>query len=109
MPGSDGPSAAPIARKREFIRAAAASAAPTPPPPATIATAVNCADPAYTIADITIVARGDSPAESASTPNVIDTRPPAMANGTPARTPSRKVGAASGGAPGRSVTAISRD
>ncbi len=48
-PGSDGPSAAPIGRKREFISAAAPIAAPTVPPPPMIAIAVNCAEPANTI------------------------------------------------------------
>ena len=45
-PGSDGASATPIGRKREFISAAAPIAAATPPPPARIAMAVNCAEPA---------------------------------------------------------------
>src|SRR3712207_7280592 len=36
LPGSDGASAIPIGRKREFISAAAMTAAPSPPPAATI-------------------------------------------------------------------------
>ena len=87
-PGSDGPSAAPMARKREFIIAAATSAAPTVPPAATMAIAVNCAEPAKTIADMTIAAVADSPAPSARTPNDSATTPAAMPNGAPARSPS---------------------
>ena len=45
-PGSDGPNATPIARKREFISAEATTAAPTPPPAASTAMDANCAEPA---------------------------------------------------------------
>ena len=61
-PGSDGPSAAPIARKREFMSVAADIAAPAPPPAARIATAVNCAEPAKTTSDIRIASRAVKPA-----------------------------------------------
>src|SRR3954466_12839813 len=53
-PGSDGASATPTLRKREFISAPAPIAAATPPPAATIAIEANCAEPAKTINDITI-------------------------------------------------------
>src|SRR3954469_5532449 len=86
-PGSDGPSAIPIGRKREFISAAPPTAAPSVPPAAKIETAANWAEPANTIADITIAARVLKPASRASTPNESDSRNPAAANGTPARTP----------------------
>jgi hypothetical protein len=45
-PGSDGPRATPMGRKREFIRAAAATAAPIPPPAERIPMLANCAEPA---------------------------------------------------------------
>ena len=67
-PGSDGPSATPIGRKREFTSAAASTAAATVPPWARIAIAVNWAEPANTIADIAIAAPADSPALCATTP-----------------------------------------
>src|SRR3954447_24240351 len=86
-PGSDGPSAMPIGRKREFISAAAPTAEATPPPAPTIATAANCADPAKTMAEKTIAARTEKPASRASTPNESDSRKPAAANGIPALTP----------------------
>jgi hypothetical protein len=60
-PGSEGASAAPIGRKCEFISAAAASAAAGPPPPARIETTANCADPAKTIADMTIAPSAEKP------------------------------------------------
>ena len=44
--GRDGANAAPIARNREFISAAATTAALPAPPLATMDTAANCADPA---------------------------------------------------------------
>src|SRR5215218_468681 len=87
-PGSDGPSAKPIGRKRELTSAAASTAAPTVPPCDRIAIAVNCAEPAKTIADIAIAAPADSPALCATTPKDSASRPPAIPNGTPARTPS---------------------
>ena len=62
----------------------------TPPPAARIAIAVNCAEPANTIADITIAATDDRPAWRATTPKEIATSRPARANGTPSRSPSRK-------------------
>src|SRR4051794_6306351 len=86
-PGSDGPSAIPIGRKREFISAAAPTAEATPPPAATIATAANWADPAKTIAENAIVATIEKPASRASTPNDSESRNPAAANGSPALTP----------------------
>src|SRR3954470_6126823 len=86
-PGSDGASAMPIGRKREFISAAAPTAAPSPPPAATIEIAANCAEPANTIADMTIAAGAESPAWRARTPNETDSRNPAAAYGTPARIP----------------------
>ena len=55
-PGSDWASATPIGRKRELMSAASTTAVPAPPPEATIATAVNCADPANTMNDIAIAA-----------------------------------------------------
>jgi hypothetical protein len=88
-PGSDGASATPIGTKRELISAAAPSAAPISPPPATIAIAVNCAEPAKTIADITTTAICDIPAFCATTPNEIASSAAAIANGTPARRPAR--------------------
>src|SRR5207248_347829 len=90
-PGSDGPSAMPIARKREFIIAAAATAAPTPPPAPTIASAANCAEPANTTTDIAITAAAGMPTSRASTPKDSDSRNPATANGAPARRPARKA------------------
>src|SRR4051812_2594539 len=86
-PGSDGPSAIPIGRKREFISAAAPTAEATPPPAATIETAANCAEPANTIAEKAIVATIEKPASRASTPNDSDSRKPAAAYGSPALTP----------------------
>ena len=99
-PRSEGAKATPIGRKREFISAAAAMAAPAPPPWARIATALNCADPANTIADITTASSFDSPASCATTPNETDRSSPAAANGRPARTPSRKVDSRDSGAGG---------
>src|SRR5439155_27213403 len=81
--------AMPIARKREFTRAAAPTAPPTRPPAETIDTAANCADPANTIADITIAATTLKPASRASTPNDSESRKPASAYGTPALSPAR--------------------
>src|SRR3954451_18266583 len=89
-PGSDGPIATPIGRKREFTSAAASTAAATVPPCDRIAIAVNCADPANTIADIAIAAPADSPAPCATTPNESASSPLATANGSPARSPSRR-------------------
>src|SRR3954452_21380130 len=86
-PGSDGPSAAPIGRNREFTSAAASTAAATVPPEARIAMAVNCAAPAKTIADIAIAASGVKPALFATTPKDSASSPPATANGMPARKP----------------------
>src|SRR3954447_12719179 len=86
-PGSDGPSAAPIGRKREFTSAAAMTAAATVPPEARIAMAVNCAAPAKTIADITMAASGVKPALLATTPKDSASSAPAIANGMPARKP----------------------
>src|SRR3954447_9181592 len=88
-PGSDGASAIPIARKREFISAAAPTAAPMLPPAETIEIAANWAEPANTIADITIAAITLKPASRASTPNDSERRNPASAYGTPARRPAR--------------------
>jgi hypothetical protein len=79
----------PIARKREFISAAAPTAAPSPPPAATIDTAANCEEPANTIADITIAASTEKPASRARTPNDSDSRKPAIAYGTAALSPAR--------------------
>src|SRR4051794_31433791 len=86
-PGSDGPSAIPIGRKREFISAAAPTAEATPPPAATMEIAANCADPANTIAENAMVATTEKPASRASTPNESDSRKPAAAYGSPALTP----------------------
>jgi hypothetical protein len=89
-PGSDGASAAPIARKRELTSAAAPRAAATVPPVVTIEIAANCAEPAKTSADIAIACSAVIPACTASTPNEMERIPPAVANGTPSRTPRRK-------------------
>ena len=89
-PGSDGASATPIIKKREFISVPAPIAAATPPPAAMIAIDANWAEPAKTISDITIAATADSPASRATMPNVSATRKPAIANGTPSRKPLRK-------------------
>ena len=89
-PGSDGASATPIGRKREFISAAAPIAAPSPPPPATIEIAANWAEPAKTIADMTIAPIAEKPASRASTPNDSASTPPATAYGKPALRPARK-------------------
>src|SRR5918998_5707671 len=89
LPGSEGASATPIGRKREFIIAEAPIAVHTPPPAAMMATAVNCAEPANTIADIRIAPTGDRPACRSSTPKETARSPPASANGTPARSPTR--------------------
>jgi hypothetical protein len=48
-----------------------------------IAIAVNWAEPANTITDMTIAASGDRPASCATTPNDTESRKPAMANGIP--------------------------
>src|SRR3954447_7475884 len=88
-PGSEGASAMPIGRKREFISAAAETAAASPPPAAMIWIAANWAEPAKTIADMTIAAAAEKPASRASTPKDSESRKPAAANGTPARTPAR--------------------
>src|SRR3954451_18505831 len=77
----------PIGRKREFISAAAPPAAPSPPPAATIEIAANCAEPANTIADMTIAAGAERPASRARTPNETDSKKPAAAHGTPAPKP----------------------
>ena len=90
-PGSEGASATPIIRKREFISAPAPIAAATPPPAARIATEANCAEPAKTIIDITIAASADIPASRARIPNDIATRKPATANGRPSRIPFRRL------------------
>ena len=61
-PGSDGPSATPIGRKREFIeRRREHRGADRRRPAARIAIAVNCAEPANTIADIAIAAPAEQP------------------------------------------------
>jgi hypothetical protein len=52
-----------------------------------IATAANCADPAKTIADMTIVASGEKPMSTASTPNDSDRTTATTPNGMPARRP----------------------
>ena len=88
-PLNDGPTAALIGRKREFISAAAATAAPAPPPWARIEIAVNWADPAKTIADMITAAMSEKPASSARIPNDAARMPPATANGAPTRSPSR--------------------
>ena len=80
----------PMGRKREFMSAAAPMAAATVPPVATIEIAANCADPAKTMADMTIACSSLIPASTASTPNDADTSTPAAANGKPSRTPRRK-------------------
>src|SRR4051794_9156569 len=102
-PGSDGPSAMPIGRKREFISAAAPTADATPPPAATIDTAANCADPANTIAENAITASVEKPASRASTPNDSDSRKPAAANGMPARTPALNLALGLSGSTRRSL------
>src|SRR5262249_50840545 len=89
-PGSDGPSATPIGRKRELTSAAPRTAAATVPPCVRIAIAVNCAEPAKTIADIAIAAPADRPALWATTPKDVATSDPAIANGRPARSPARR-------------------
>ena len=73
------------------MSAAAATAAPAVPPEARIAIAANWAEPAKTIADITIAAMADRPAPWATTPNDSASRPPATPKGTPARTPSQTL------------------
>src|SRR3954447_18677523 len=88
-PGNDGAKAMPIARNLEFIRPAASTAGPRPPPAATIDTDANCAEPAKTTTDMTIAAAAEKPASRARTPNEADSRRPAAAYGTPARTPAR--------------------
>ena len=94
----------PIGRKREFISAAAPIAAPSPPPAATIEIAANCAEPAKTIADMTIAPIAEKPASRASTPNDSATTLPASAYGTPARSPARKESRALGGELARSAS-----
>ena len=86
-PGSDGAIAMPIARNREFMSAAATIAAPTAPPAPRIAIAANCAEPANTTTHMTIAATSESPTSWATTPNDTASRPPAIANGKPARRP----------------------
>ena len=51
---------------------------------------MNCAEPAKTIIDITIAATAESPASRATMPKETATRKPAIANGTPSLSPSRK-------------------
>ena len=58
-----------------------------PPPAAKIATAANCADPAKTMADMTMAPMAENPASRATTPKDSASTPDAMAKGTPARTP----------------------
>ena len=82
-PRKDGPTAALIGRKREFIRVAAAIAAPAPPPAPTIEIEANCADPANTIAEKTIASAGEKPDSTARMPNEMARMPPATANGAP--------------------------
>ena len=72
------------------MSAAAPTAAPMVPPAETIEMAANCAEPANTIADITLAAITLNPASRASTPNDSDRRNPAAAYGTPARSPARQ-------------------
>ena len=83
-PRKDGPTAALIGRKREFMRVAAAIAAPAPPPAATIETEANCAEPANTIAENTIASdlREAGLARRGSR-TTCARMPPATANGAP--------------------------
>ena len=55
-----------------------------------IETDANCAEPANTIADITIAAISEKPASSARMPNDAARMNPATANGAPCRRPRRK-------------------
>src|SRR4051794_33824797 len=80
-----------MGRKRALTSAAATIAATAAPPWAMIATAANCAEPAKTMADMTIAATSLNPAPLATTPKDRATRPPAIANGTAARAPARKA------------------
>src|SRR4051794_20361859 len=68
-PRNDGPTAALMGRKREFISVAAATAAPAPPPAPTIEMDANCAEPANTIAEKTIAASAEKPDSTARIPN----------------------------------------
>jgi hypothetical protein len=90
-PLNEGPTAALIGRKREFISVAAAMAAPAPPPAAMIVTEANCAEPANTIAENTIAATWENPASSARMPKDAARMKPATANGAPRRRPRRKL------------------
>src|SRR5688572_31643207 len=76
-----------MGRKREFISAAAPTADPTLPPSITTDSAANCAEPANTIADMTIACSGEKPASVASTPNETDSTKPAIAYGIAALKP----------------------
>jgi len=49
----------------------------------------NCAEPAHTVADMTIATSGSMPADLASTPNDTPKTSAATANGRAAVTPSR--------------------
>ena len=60
-PGSDGATAMPMGRKREFISAAAPIAEPSPPPAPRMESAAICAEPAKTIADIITAAQPGIP------------------------------------------------
>src|SRR4051812_35446073 len=70
---------------------AAIAAAMTDPPWPRIATAANCALPAYTNADIAIAAAPGMPAARAEIPKEMATTNTAAANGIAARAPARSV------------------
>ena len=63
---------------------------PRPAAAATIEIAANCAEPAKTIADMTIASTAEKPASRASTPNDNATHAAGEREGTPARRPARK-------------------
>jgi hypothetical protein len=75
---SDAAIAIPIGTKRRFSRLPAMIAGNAPPPADSTASAANCAEPANTITDITIVATAPSTGR-ASTPNERPSRNEAIA------------------------------
>ena len=86
-PRIDGPSATPMARKREAISVAATIAVTTLPPALSTASTANCAAPENTIADITIGASVPQSVVTAATPNEAPISAVGMTSGRAARKP----------------------
>ncbi len=86
-PRIDGPSATPMARKREAISVAATIAVIAEPPALRTASVANCAAPENTTTDITTGATEPQPTVTAETPNDAPISAVGMTSGRAARIP----------------------